>query len=215
LQESGTETAELFPPGPLEVVAIRPNRIVIEVNGEKPVRARPLDASGRRIGEGIDLEWEIEGQVGALRQDSEDKSRMVLVAGEAPGRGSLSVRVSESATGREASAAAPVEIVESLSSSSDEGIPEPELVDAPGAAWRSRLHEARWQVNSGHADYKTSSDRPALKLRYLAMLFAKEVVLRSSQDPRLEDPLEQLVEVAAYADRRLTDRAPRRRKSEE
>ncbi|MGH9318516.1 MAG: ATP-binding protein, partial [Vicinamibacteria bacterium] len=30
-QEPGPETAELFPPGPLEVVAIRPNRIVIEV----------------------------------------------------------------------------------------------------------------------------------------------------------------------------------------
>ena len=41
------------------------------------------------------------------------------------------------------------------------------------------------------------------------MLFAKEVVLRSSQDPRLERPLEQLVEVAAYADRNLARRRSR------
>lgn len=42
--------------------------------------------------------------------------------------------------------------------------------------------------------------KESLKLRYLAMLFAKEVVLRSAQDPRLDAPLEQLVEVASFAD---------------
>ncbi|HEV3457110.1 MAG TPA: hypothetical protein VHG32_11155, partial [Thermoanaerobaculia bacterium] len=54
--------------------------------------------------------------------------------------------------------------------------------------------------------------RPPLKLRYLALLFAKEVVLRSSGDPRFEAPLEQLVEVAAYADRRLSASRGRRRR---
>jgi hypothetical protein len=48
-------------------------------------------------------------------------------------------------------------------------------------------------------------------LRYLAMLFAKEVVLRSTLDPRLERPLEQLVEIAAYADRNLAARGRRGR----
>lgn len=81
----------------------------------------------------------------------------------------------------------------------------------PAAAWRSRLVDGRWQVNSGHREFRAIADRPTLKLRYLALLFAKEVVLRSSQDPRLEAPLEQLVEVAAYADRRLVGR-PRGRK---
>jgi hypothetical protein len=41
------------------------------------------------------------------------------------------------------------------------------------------------------------------------MLFAKEVVLRSTQDPRLDQPLEQLVEIAAYADRNLSGRGRR------
>ena len=49
------------------------------------------------------------------------------------------------------------------------------------------------------------AEQPALKLRYLAMLFAKEVVLQSHQDPRAELALEQLVEVAAYADRNLAE----------
>ena len=63
--------------------------------------------------------------------------------------------------------------------------------------------DGKWHVNSGHRDFQDVIDRPSLKLRYLAMLFAKEVVLRSHQDPRLEAPLEQLVEVAGYADRNL------------
>jgi len=46
------------------------------------------------------------------------------------------------------------------------------------------------------------------------LLFAKEMVLRSGGDPRFEAPLEQLVEVAAYADRRLAASRGRRRKGE-
>ena len=85
-------------------------------------------------------------------------------------------------------------------------------MDQPQASWRSRVQDGRWQVNAGHADYIASSSRPTLKLRYLAMLFAKEVVLRSTQDPRLAEPLEQMVEVAAYADRELTEKSPRGRR---
>jgi hypothetical protein len=111
---------------------------------------------------------------------------------------------------REAAAEVPVAILDEISSRhTDEGIPEPELVDHPGGSWRSRMLEGRWQVNVGHREYRASADRPALKLRYLAMLFAKEVVLRSSQDPRLEKPLEQLVEVASFADRNISMRGKR------
>ena len=76
----------------------------------------------------------------------------------------------------------------------------------PGAAWRSRMQEGRWQVNSGHRDYMSVAERPALKLRYLALLFAKEIVVRSHQDPRLEQPLEQVIEVATFADTSLAAR---------
>jgi hypothetical protein len=71
------------------------------------------------------------------------------------------------------------------------------------------MHEGRWQVNTAHPEYRAIRGSPALELRYLAMLFAKEVVLRSTQDPRLAEPLEQLVEIAAYADRNLAGRGRR------
>ena len=54
-----------------------------------------------------------------------------------------------------------------------------------------------------YGDFRAVAEKPAHKLRYLAALFAKEIVLRSSGDPRLERPLEQLVEVFSYADLRL------------
>jgi hypothetical protein len=178
---------------------------VVETGGERLVRASGRDSSGRRIEGGIDFVWEIWGSVGTVRHEP---GRIVLAAPDSPAEGNLSVLAKERATGNEAVSTAAVSVVDILPSSANEGIPEPELVDAPAASWRSRLHQGRWQVNSGHPDYRSSSSRPATKLRYLALLFAKEVVLRSSQDPRLEDPLEQLVEVAAYADRRISERPP-------
>ena len=133
------------------------------------------------------------------------------MAGDRPGEAELEVVATRGRRCAKASAA--VEVMAELpAAGSSEGIPEPELADQPAAPWRSRIVEGRWQVNSGHPDYREIANRPALKLRYLALLFAKEIVLRSSQDPRLEGPLEQLVEVAAYANRKLSDRRPGRRR---
>ena len=211
--ESSTPVAELFPPGPLASVRVTPSRVLMECRATKRVRARGTDAEGRVIPTGMEFLWELLGPVGALTDVEPATDQADLTAAAEPGQGSLSVRAR--AGGREAGAIVAVQVVEELSGGpSDEGIPEPELVDHPGATWRSRFFEGRWQVNSGHRDYQAIADRPALKLRYLALLFAKEVVLRSTQDPRLEQPLEQLAEVAAYADRRLADRRPGRRRRE-
>ncbi|HSF18358.1 MAG TPA: ATP-binding protein [Vicinamibacteria bacterium] len=209
LQPSGAEPSELFPPGPLSAVEIVPKNLVVESNTERNVRAKAFDDTGRQILEGIDYSWDVWGRVGSLREEG---ARAVFVAGENPTDGILSVTAREPLTRMELSAAVPVEVVETLPTSGDEGIPEPELIDATGASWRSRFHEDRWQVNTGHPDYRASTAKPALKLRYLATLFAKEVVLRSSQDRRFEEPLEQMVEVSAYADRQLTERPPRGRR---
>ena len=209
LPETDLEDIELFPPGPLHHVVITPKRVVLDIGGEKVVRARALDVTGRPIPEGVAYRWELFGKVGEVREEGASAR---LVAAETPSEGILSVYAREPASDGEASAAVPVEIVEALPGNTDEGIPEPELIDRPGASWRSRVYEGRWQVNTGHPDYKASTARPALKLRYLAMLFAKEIVVRSHQDPRLAEPLEQMIEVASYADQRLTERAPGRRR---
>jgi len=196
------QVAELFPPGLLAEVRLTPAPLKVECGGERSARARAVDAGGRPLEEPVTYRWRLDGPVGRLKVRA-DPSRVLLTAGDQPASGSLGVLAQ--AGGHEARTEIAVEVVDELPSGrSDEGIPEPELVDLPGASWRSRIVDGRWQVNAGHREYRTLADRPALKLRYLAMLFAKEVVLRSSQDPRLELPLEQLVEVAAYADRHLS-----------
>jgi hypothetical protein len=202
LDRDSPPVAELFPPGPLAEVRLTPAPLRVECGGERGARARALDARGRPLEEPVTYRWRLDGPVGRLKIRA-DPSRVLLTAGDQPASGSLGVLAE--AGGHQARAEIAVEVLDELPSGrSDEGIPEPELVDLPGASWRSRIVDGRWQVNAGHREFRGLADRPALKLRYLAMLFAKEVVLRSSQDPRLELPLEQLVEVAAYADRQLS-----------
>jgi len=196
------EIASLLPPGPLASVKITPAPIHVERLGTRRVRATPLDAAGCRIDAGVEYEWSLEESAGRLEPVEGSPAAALIRAPAESGEGSLTVKaVSE---GRLAIASARVAIVEEiLSRGAEEGIPDPELVDQPGATWRSRMQDGRWRVNVGHRDYRAIVSQPALKLRYLALLFAKEVVLRSGQDPRLESPLEQVVEVAAYADRNI------------
>jgi hypothetical protein len=169
-----------------------------------------VDATGRTLDRPVTASWSARGTIGSLTPGSEDGCRATFQAATSPAAGSLEVILRED--DREARAEAPVEVLEEGAiRRSSEGIPEPDFIDQPGASWGSRMVDGSWHVNSGHREFRAIADRPALKLRYLAMLFAKEVVLRSHQDPRLERPLEQIVEIASYADRNLSNRGKRRR----
>lgn len=218
-------TAHLFPPGPLHHVLIQPAQLRLPCGGRRRARCLPCDASGRPLDRPVEIAWTLAGPVGRLDPPAADGIEVTVCAGEDPGRGWLRVTASErglaaegleaaglAAAGLAAEAEAPVEVLEVLGPSrSAEGIPVPVLVDDPGGAWRSRWLDDRWEVNVAHRDYRAVADRPAWKLRYLAALFAKEIVLRSSGDPRLAAPLEQLVEVFSFADRRLGWKGTRKR----
>jgi hypothetical protein len=82
------------------------------------------------------------------------------------------------------------------------GIPKPELVDAPGAGWRSRMEGAAWQVNAGHEDYLALDDGRA-RVRYLVSLLGKEIVQRTYAQPGAGELLEHLIAVIAHAERNL------------
>jgi hypothetical protein len=77
------------------------------------------------------------------------------------------------------------------------------FVHEPTAAWRSRVNGSEWQVNSGHASFLIASETAKRKLRYLASLLAKEVVLHSFPNPQFGPALERLVEVMTIAERRI------------
>lgn len=197
----------LLPPGPLSTVRISPSIVRMERNRLKKVRADAVDESGRRIEDPVTFHWSIEDvEARILGHDDEGSTSRVEIQSENEmGEGVLRVRARSGTI--ETVASARLAVVDQLpGKGGDEGVPKPEFVDEPGASWRSRMQDGRWQVNASHPDFRHINDQPSLKLRYLAMLFAKEIVQQSHNDARLSEPLEQLIEVAAYADRRLTSR---------
>ncbi|MCZ6893895.1 MAG: ATP-binding protein [Gammaproteobacteria bacterium] len=204
--------AQRFPEaGPLYAVAITPTPIRVERLGSRRVHARPVDRSGRAIRKGVHFEWKLDPDVGRLVDVAAMGSAATIEAGAGVAIGNLSVIASQEE--HVAQAKRVVEIVEAIEPTrSSGGIPTPEFVHEPGANWRSRMVAGHWQVNSGHRDWGEVAERPALKLRYVAMLFAKEIVVRSHNDPRLAGPLEQLVDVASYADRNTAPRGSAGRK---
>lgn len=212
----------LLPPGPLAEVRVKPAKVRVLPGETKRLVAMAVDATGRTVEEDVRFGWSVEGGVGRIEVDAAaEEARAGAPAAEgAVAKATLEaspdcregwVRVEAEAASGSALAEIPVEVTEDFPGGSKEGIPDPELVEAPGERWRSRMQDGRWQVNSAHRDFRDVEGRPGLKVRYLAMLFAKEIVVNDRADPRLAPALEQLVEIAAYADRKLAPGRKRRR----
>jgi hypothetical protein len=200
------EQAPLLPPGPLAALEIQPREAVLEIGQSRPLHALARDADGRRIDDGsVAYEWSIESGagLGALAApDPEEPRRARLQAGESVGELVVAALARQGAL--EARATATVEIVEALATGRDElGIPHPYPVHAPAERWRSRMAGGRWEYNSGHPDYLATVEDPRRKLRYIVSLLAKELVLRGAQQPGAAVHLEQMVEVLAWAERRM------------
>lgn len=128
------------PPGPLAAVRITPSRLHVEFGGS---RRSVRDRSTARAGP-----WRSQCDTrGACRRPwagssspREPRRKRSSSQGRAPAHGTLSVLARSK--GREASAEISVEVAKKLAAGhSQEGIPEPELVDQPGARWRSRIAE--------------------------------------------------------------------------
>jgi len=83
------------------------------------------------------------------------------------------------------------------------GIPEPAFVADPRGDWRSRVADGHWEVNAAHRDYLSVEGTPRRKLRYIAALLAKEIVLHSYPMPQGGMLLERLVAVLTVTERRL------------
>ena len=61
----------------------------------------------------------------------------------------------------------------------------------------------RWDVNDAHPDYVTLRGEPRARIRYLLLLLAKEIVVRTTGRLDAAETLESLVEVLAHAERNL------------
>ncbi len=197
-----TEAPELYAPGPLESVRVVPGSCKLAVGAEKALQARALDASGRAIREGVEFGWKLAEGPGAL---SSDGTARAVYRAEAAGRARVAVEARQG--DRRAEAEASIEVQEELASPDREeiGIPEPVEVKDPTARWRSRLREGRWEFNGSHPDYLMVAADASKRFRYLAMLLAKELVLRQVAGGPTEDRLlESLVEILTAIEDRVS-----------
>jgi hypothetical protein len=197
-------------PGPLHNVLISPASGVVRVGETLTLRAACRDRSGRSVIQQLHFVWRI--VEGEATLDREDAQIVKLRAGNEPGLVKVHVTVLQAETSREAEAL--VTVTAELTGGRDregsaeragQGLPGYTMEHAPGRLWRSRFDEERnlIVVNSGHRDFVYSARSQAMKLRYIARLYAKELVQKNFPGAPSGEVLERMVELTLYMEPHL------------
>jgi len=204
--EAEPETAlELFPPGPLAAVTIAPSELPIAPGRERRVRAVAVDGTGRKLGAAAELDftWSASSDVLCIVGGGPRPALLVAATARPGAREAFQVLARQGELVATASATAVVVDPADAEAGAKLGIPEPELLDEPGAGWRTRFFGQRWQVNAGHEDFAALAGDPKSRLRYLLTLLAKEIVSRTHGGPGADNALDGLVEILAHTERNL------------
>jgi hypothetical protein len=193
--------------GPLFSVSVSPASCVLPVNRSRTLRAVPRDRIRRLVEEALAFRWEIaEGQG---RLENAEGEIVTFHAPPEPGLTRLKATVTQGTV--ECSAEAMITVTDTLLSESKEptsarqGLPGYTFQRAPGELWRSRYDAAQnvIVVNNGHRDFVYAARSRALKLRYIARLFAKELVLKNFPGHSPEQLLERMIELSLYTEENL------------
>jgi hypothetical protein len=193
--------------GPLFSVRIAPASCVVPVTGSRTLRAVTRDRARRVVEENLSFRWEIsQGQGSIENVDGE------IVTFHAPAEAGLT-RLQVTATQGDVvcTAEAMVTVTEQLipetreAVSTKQGLPGYTFQRAPGELWRSRYDALQnvIVINSGHRDFVYCARSRALKLRYIARLFAKELVLKNFPGQSAEHLLERMIELSLYTEENL------------
>jgi hypothetical protein len=195
------EPPSLLPAGLLATLQIVPASTRVERLGARALRAEARDALGTRIRRELAIDWSVDPPLGRVEPAAGPTTS--FQAGSETG--TVTVRAVATEELASARAEATIKIVEASPAEDARrtGVPEPSFVDDGAGSWRSRMRGEQWEVNRTHPDFAIAAETPRRKLRYLAALLAKEVVLHSFPQPMLGPALERLVEVLTIADRRL------------
>ncbi|HTF88860.1 MAG TPA: ATP-binding protein [Planctomycetota bacterium] len=183
----------LFPPGPLARVRVDPSRLRVAPGATRGLRARAVDADGRRVLGAVSWHWSLEG-AGTLLFEGEAAR---YSAPEEPVQSTIVVRAEHGSNS--AQLRVPIEVLTELAGQERaSGIPEPVAVEARGERWRSRFRDGRWEFNAAHKDYESVAGVASKRLKYLVHLFAKETVLRNFAGADDSELLERMVEVLTH-----------------
>ncbi len=199
-------------PGPLYRLDIRPASATVHVAGRRKLHALARDRNKRTIDAGIDISWRIELGDGDLTTYSgefatylapPEPELAVVVATATQGEGSERIQVE---------ARCNLTVTASLvgpgaaqSPLARQGLPGYTYRYAPGELWRScySSEQSLITVNTAHPDFVFASRQSTTKLRYVARLFAKEIVLANFPGASKEELLERMVELGLYMEQNL------------
>ncbi len=195
-------------PGPLYKLMISPASSVINVGERKKLKAVARDKSGRMIDAGLAYEWRVWEGAGAI--EGIDAAYAEYIAPEEPCIATVELRVHQGETLVVANALVTVtaELIRRPSGgagASRRGLPGYTYKKAPGELWRSRYDTEKSiiVINNAHADFIYASRQSMTKIRYIARLFAKELVLANFPEATKEELLERLVELTLYTEENL------------
>lgn len=192
--------------GPLHSVRVSPASSTVPVDGSRTFRGLARDRSKRPVEQ--DLQWQWQLIEGGGRLENEEGEIVTFHAPREPGLTRLKLTVKQGEI--ECSAEALVTVTDSLVDApqfagSKQGIPSYTFQKAPGELWRARFDMEKnvIVINSGHRDFVFAFRNQTLKLRYIARLFAKELVLRNFPGVSAGDLLERLIELSLYVEENL------------
>lgn len=195
-------------PGPLHKAIISPASCIVRVGETKRLHAIARDRAKRTTDYDLSFEWRIAEGSGSL--SGVDSEYCEFVSGEEPGVSTVVLTVRQGETSCEAVAL--ITATEELGAGGERGLASPArglpgytYMNAPGELWRSRYEEARSLIviNKAHADFVYASRVSMNKLRYIARLFSKELVLANFPEATKEELLERMVELTLYMEEHL------------
>ena len=196
-------------PGPLHKARILPASSIVKVGGGKKLRLVARDRKGSVIDGGLSVRWRIDDGCGSL--DAEEGEFSAFYAPDEPCVAEIQAEISQGEV--QLSAEARITVVDTLLADDDsqggtserKGLPSYTFKHAAGELWRSRFVETQNLIfiNNGHADYVYAAKTKIRKLRYIAKLYAKELVLTNFPGLDRELLLERLIELQLYVEENL------------
>ena len=187
---------------------ISPASSVIGVGERKKLKAVARDKSGRMIDSGLEYEWRVWEGIGTI--EGIDAAYAEYIAPEEPCVATVELRVRQGEALVVANALVTVtaELIHHASGGSGaarRGLPGYTYKKAPGELWRSRYdtENSVIVINNAHADFIYATRQGMTKIRYIARLFAKELVLANFPEITKEELLERMVELTLYTEEYL------------
>ena len=198
--------------GPLYKAVISPASSIIKVGESKKLRILAKDKKNKQIDYGLYIKWRITEGEGTL--DSYEGEIVNFTAPNEPGVTVIKAEVVQeniicSADGiitiTEELVKKDLDNEKSNDSILSKGLPSYTFLRRPGELWRSRYDKNNniIIINNGHSDYIFASKINARKIRYIARLFAKELILDNFPEVSKDELLERMIELTLYIEENL------------